>query len=211
MPLPIDDLLKRLGSGVRPASGESAPRVSHHTDPQAVGARRFDSLLIAARTGDIDTERPVAIDASIDRPVDAAMLRWFGRVLDAAEANNAGRVAAIVGDHCFVLDAEQRTISSCTSIAGAASLQLDIDGLAILESSPDADAASDADPDAEQRAAQRLHAAAVYAASKPITTRSTHQSAPGTPRADGSYPTIGLRLTNGSLAGLLADTDARRT
>lgn len=129
-PIHSADLLRLLGSGVRPvgpASGASGAALT----PSAP----FADILSAARSGGIESGREVRYAKGSIGAADARTLAALSRAADAAEASGATRLLAVSGGRAFTIDLTTREIvgersSQTTDPAGA--LFTGVDAVAVL-------------------------------------------------------------------------------
>ncbi|MEM8835406.1 MAG: hypothetical protein AAGD00_06260 [Planctomycetota bacterium] len=132
MTIPTGDMLRRLGSGVRPGvTGSVAPDLP-------IDKQGFEDLLGAVqRSG--GTGRPVRVDPSLLLEIDQAALDRLGPIVDAAEQAGARRLFAAVDDAGMTIDVASRTIEQVRS-GDDDSLQTGIDAaVAISLPKPAAD------------------------------------------------------------------------
>jgi len=204
--LPVDDMLRRLASGVRPVAGDSTrpDRAAAH-DP-------FATLFAEARRGALRTDRPVHAPADFPEHVQPEMLAWLGAALDAAESHGAAVLAAIAGDTVYILDVNRRRIDRLGA-TDAGGLGTDIDALAVLPMNDAADdvethrTTNDAQPDAQfahDRHAQAVLDAARRWADRPMPMLLAGGDRSGTPRATPPPRGCARPGLNPSLAKLLA-------
>jgi len=114
-----DDLLRRLGRGVRPIGGAARSRVGADTPD-------FTMLLSGARSGAYRSGRRVGVPERFDIELSDEQREELDRAGDEAEAGGLGVFAAVVADR----------------IVGKPYLEIDIDREAItvgLEAWPDSD------------------------------------------------------------------------
>lgn len=100
------DLLRRLGSGVRPDGGRPAPGV------EPIDGARFQSLLRLASQGSLSSGRPViaARGAQLSRDLHDSELERLAQAADAAEALGVGSLIALVGERPMLLDVAARRV-----------------------------------------------------------------------------------------------------
>ncbi|MFM9958285.1 MAG: hypothetical protein ACKVZJ_09415 [Phycisphaerales bacterium] len=109
---PSADMLRKLGSGVRP--GLSAPASPH----AAADAQRFEELLAAAKGGS-GTEgigagfrsEPVRLSKGSKIELAAEQLRRLGPAVDAAEAQGSHTLLAFIDGKGVLVDVASRTVS----------------------------------------------------------------------------------------------------
>lgn len=114
------DLLKLLGSGVRPdGSASIAAGRPHRFAAQSAGVESLDfaELLQQARSGAISSGRAIEIDPSAGVKLDDAQLTRLARAADAAEAAGASRLLAMIDGQSVVVDVTTRTVTG--TLAGA--------------------------------------------------------------------------------------------
>ncbi len=99
-----DDLLKVLGSGVRPAGVEG---------PGAGGAGAFDfaRLLASARGGDVRSGLPVVMDSRLGVELDASGHERLSAAVDRLEAAGAARGVVMIDGHALVVDVAGRRVT----------------------------------------------------------------------------------------------------
>ncbi len=105
-----EDLLRRLGSGVRPVGGERA--VSDPFRPD------FAGLLGAARAGVIRSGRSVVLDRDLDVELTGDQREELDAAADAAEAAGAGVLAAVVGEVALMVDVGARAAREARGLRG---------------------------------------------------------------------------------------------
>lgn len=103
------DMLRRLGSGVRPDGASAAPTVA------AIEQRDFDDLLSRAGRGEIRSGRGLRFGAGVSGQFDEATMSLLGSAADAAEAAGARRLLAFVGDQSARIDVESREIRALSA------------------------------------------------------------------------------------------------
>lgn len=100
------DMLKRLGSGVRPdGPGPSAPAGTPAPDAGA-----FSDLLAKVRAGQVSSGRRVECPAGCGVELTDDQLDRLSVVADAAEAAGAWRMVASIDGKSVVVDVEQRQV-----------------------------------------------------------------------------------------------------
>lgn len=108
MTIPTGDMLRRLGSGVRPGlTGTVAPGLP-------IDKQGFEALLGAVQQSG-GTGRPVRVDPALLIEVDQQALDRLGPVVDAAEQAGARRLFAVVDDAGLTIDVSSRTIERVRS------------------------------------------------------------------------------------------------
>lgn len=117
------DLLRVLGSGVRPDGGASGARPSDGPD--------FESLLAQARAGSLETGLPVSVADGAGVELDDAQLARLGRVVDRAHAEGASRVVVMMDGMTLDVDVLSRRVLGEADLGGGRVLT-GIDGLVRL-------------------------------------------------------------------------------
>ncbi len=105
MPLLPTELLKKLGSGVRPDG-------SHRRHAQPGPSIDFASLIASARAGEIRSDRPVRWEHQPDLESDERLRPIIEKALDRAEAAGVSRLLIAHGGRLLAADVAQRRISS---------------------------------------------------------------------------------------------------
>lgn len=104
------DMLRRLGSGVRPgAVGIPAPPSAPGKTPTE--EQSFEQLLQAAKSSSFRSE-PVRLANGSKIELDADQLRRLGPAADAAEANGATKLLAFIDGRGVVVDVASRTVEA---------------------------------------------------------------------------------------------------
>lgn len=99
-----DDLLRRLGSGIRPGL-TAALRDTNLDSPD------FQALLRSAHQGDLRSGRTVSIDHTLGIDLTEDQSEELTRAADAAEAAGAAVLAAIVDHTALLVDIPSRTVA----------------------------------------------------------------------------------------------------
>lgn len=117
MKVNADDLLKVLGSGVRPA-GVEGPRPG----PGSTGPIDFSKLLANARGGDVRSGLPVALDPGLGVELDASGHERLSAAVDRLEAAGAARGVVMLDGHALVVDVSERRaiglVSEASEVVG---------------------------------------------------------------------------------------------
>lgn len=102
------DMLRRLGSGVRPgAIGTPHPLSAPGKTPTE--GQSFQELLRAAKSASFRSE-PVRLASGSKIDLDADQLRRLGPAADAAEADGATKLLAFIDGRGVVVDVASRTV-----------------------------------------------------------------------------------------------------
>jgi hypothetical protein len=139
-----DDLLRRLGSGVRPADGAAAARAgANHPD--------FRMLLGAARRGEFSSGRSVRGADRLGIELTEDEQAELDRAADAAEAAGAGAMLAVIAGAALRVDVASREAIDARPLRSDPSespeLTTGIDAAVVLSSAQRA--AGEDDEDAE--------------------------------------------------------------
>ncbi len=125
------DLLRRLGSGVRPdGAGGVTPRPASLTQ----GAS-FADLLRAAKGGEIETGRSLRLaEGVVGAELSAGQLDRLSQATDRAEASGATRLLALIDGKAVTIDVTTRTALSVADAAaeGRAPVMTGIDSVVIV-------------------------------------------------------------------------------
>jgi len=124
-----DDLLRRLGRGVRPIGGAARSRVGADTPD-------FTMLLSGARSGAYRSGRRVGVPGRFDIELSDEQREELDRAGDEAEAGGLGVFAAVVADRALLVDVGAREVFDARPLrdvgAGGAQLVHDAQGLVVL-------------------------------------------------------------------------------
>lgn len=101
IPSPLD-LLRVLGSGLRPESAAPAA--------QPTSIKDFAALLAQARDGGLDTGLPVSVAGGSGVALDAAQLERLGGVVDRAHAEGATRIVVMMDGRVLDVDVLSRRV-----------------------------------------------------------------------------------------------------
>jgi hypothetical protein len=126
-----DDLLKVLGSGVRPA-GVEGPKAN------ATGAIDFAKLLAQAKGGEVKSGLPVALDPKLGVELDASGHERLSAAVDRLEAAGASRGVVMIDGHALVVDVADRKV---TGLVNDESEVAGVQGVVRAAPAGDADAA----------------------------------------------------------------------
>lgn len=116
------DLLKVLGSGVRPGAG--AP-----TAPAAAG---FAELLEQARAGQLETGLPVSVAQGAGLSLSPGQLDGLAKAVDRAHAEGATRIVVLMDGMSLDVDVLGRRVLGAADLSGGRVLT-GIDGLVRLD------------------------------------------------------------------------------
>jgi hypothetical protein len=110
------DMLRRLGSGVRPGpvANSLTPSATGKTPTESQG---FEELLKAAQSASFRSE-PVKLGRGSKVELDAGQLRRLGPAVDNAEAGGAGKLLAFIDGRGVVIDVASRTVESVAKPGG---------------------------------------------------------------------------------------------
>ncbi|HVZ92881.1 MAG TPA: hypothetical protein VG797_00070 [Phycisphaerales bacterium] len=125
------DLLRKLGSGVRPESAASGPG-------GAIESRGFADLLKSVRDGAISSNRPLSLAKGAEGKLSPDQLNRLSIAADAAEASGSYRLLAVVDGQAVKIDIASRTIESVTS-HDPAKVYGDVDSVVFLPTDPNVD------------------------------------------------------------------------
>lgn len=123
LPSPAD-LLRVLGSAIRP-DGAAAVRT-------AEGTPAFDSLLLQARSGALETGLPVSIASGAEVELTQPQLDELGRLIDRAHAEGATRMAVLVEGKALDVDVLSRRVLGELDLADG-NVMTGIDGVVRLD------------------------------------------------------------------------------
>lgn len=118
-----DELLRRLGSGVRPDG------VRARSPRGAIDGLGFGALLDASTR--VGGGAPIAVDEGLGIEFSEEMRDRLGRVADRAVAMGLGRIVAVVDGGVVELDAGRRAVVCALGDSGDEPL-VGVDGLAVL-------------------------------------------------------------------------------
>jgi len=130
------DLLKQLGSGVRP---DGSARTHAAT---AIDSASFGEMLDQVHSGNVSSERPITISGNVSAKLSLtdAQLDQVAKATDAAEAAGSSRIVAVVGGQALLVDVVTRTIERAAPVSQA-NLTTGVDGVVFLPDDPAADMA----------------------------------------------------------------------
>jgi hypothetical protein len=129
------DLLRLLGSGVRPDGGASvgASRSARTSGPNvSVESLDFGALLQKARAGALSSGRPVEVEAGANVSLTGPQLERLARAADAAEAAGATRLLAMIDGQSVVVDVTTRSVTGAFSGTAEAGLLTNIDAAVVI-------------------------------------------------------------------------------
>lgn len=106
------DLLRKLGSGVRPA-GETTPAKLGRA---AIGSAGFGELLSAASAGEIESGRSVSVEKDADLELTDTQRERLAAAADKAELAGASRVLVEVDGEWFKIDVGTRTVGKASAM-----------------------------------------------------------------------------------------------
>ncbi|TVQ62799.1 MAG: hypothetical protein EA379_04840 [Phycisphaerales bacterium] len=118
------ELLRRLASGIVPGGAETRPQ------PPVEGAA-FADLLGRARTGEIESGRGVRQPEGAEKQLTSEQLNRVSHAVDAAEAQGAVRLLAIVDDMALTIDVVTRTIEDARPV-GDGAVRSGVDAVVVL-------------------------------------------------------------------------------
>lgn len=130
--LHASDLLRRLSSGVRP-DGEAPPCAG-----APIESRGFAELLASARKGELRSDRPLSLSRGVEGALTEPQLDRLALAADAAEAEGAQRLLAIIDGKAVNIDIASRTVRSVEP-SSAGRLMGDADSFVILPAEESAD------------------------------------------------------------------------
>lgn len=99
------DLLRKLGSGVRPDAGPSA------AGAPAAGGIDFNALLQKVRSGEVSSGRPVTVSSEAGVELSQEQLSRLSIAADAAEASGAHTLLALVDGKALTVDIPSRSVT----------------------------------------------------------------------------------------------------
>lgn len=116
------DMLRRLGSGVRPGHPGLPGSAVNPLTPSATGktpteAQGFEELLKAAQSASFRSE-PVKLGRGSKVELDAGQLRRLGTAVDSAESGGASKLLAFIDGRGVVIDVASRTVESLAKPGG---------------------------------------------------------------------------------------------
>ncbi len=125
MDLASIELLKKLGSGVRP-DGASPPKGA-----AALETVPFEQLMRTVQTGTLHSGRPVEISTDSKVRLEGEQLERLAVVVDAAEAAGTDRVVALLDGEVVSIDVPERRVDGANEeLVGR--VVTDLDGLIIV-------------------------------------------------------------------------------
>lgn len=127
------DLLRQLGSGVRP---DGATRAASSPAP-GVESASFDELLALARSGGIEPGAPLTFARDVRNTLSDEALAALAVATDAAEAQGVTRLAAQVGGRVVTVDVARREIVAIDP-ARANAIVTGVDAFVALDAGADA-------------------------------------------------------------------------
>lgn len=101
-------LLKMLGSGVRPTSGVAGLGAGKSSN---IDSAPFAELLKQAENGELSSQRRVTVDKSAGVQLNEAQSIAISAAADRAEAAGIRKALVMLDDQAFVLDVGSRTIT----------------------------------------------------------------------------------------------------
>lgn len=119
------DMLRLLGSGVRPAGVGVAPQ----TKP--IEGSSFAELLANVKTGNVSSDQPLSMKHGLDLPLTPSQQSRLSSATDAAQVNGASRVIAVMDNQAYTIDVDSRTIESAMPWAPGA-LLTDVDAVMMV-------------------------------------------------------------------------------
>lgn len=124
------DMLRALGSGVRPA-GADAPATA--TTIEGAG---FSDLLARVRAGQVSSGQALTVGQGVDAALSSDQMSRLATATDAAEAAGVGRLLAVIDDQAVTIDVSSRTIERVRGWPSAG-LMTDIDAAVMVPSDGD--------------------------------------------------------------------------
>lgn len=121
------DLLKQLGSGIRPDGVTPTHRRT------AIDESNFGEMLDSVRQGDIASEHPITISGTIADQVQLTdeQMAQLATATDAAEAAGATRIVAVVGGQALTVDVLTRRVEDVAP-ASSARLMTGVDAVVLV-------------------------------------------------------------------------------
>lgn len=123
LPSPTD-LLRALGSAIRP---DGAGQVQ-----STAGGEAFESLLLKARSGSLETGLPVTIADGAGVELDGVQMNALARLVDKAHAEGATRMAVLVDGEALDVDVLSRRVLGKLDLADG-TVMTGIDGVVRLD------------------------------------------------------------------------------
>jgi hypothetical protein len=105
-----NEMLRALGSGVRPAAAGAAAGTGKTGTRAAIEESGFADLLQSARSGEISSTRRVTVDLAAGVSLTDEELSQLAAAADKAEAAGIRRALVFVGDKPLVLDVQTRSV-----------------------------------------------------------------------------------------------------
>lgn len=112
-----NDLLRKLGSGVRPdatASGSGVTARAPMNRPVGVESADFASLLDDVHAGKMNSARPLSVATGANVELSSDQMQRLAVAADAAEAAGAQRLLAMIDGQGVTIDVDSRTITGST-------------------------------------------------------------------------------------------------
>jgi hypothetical protein len=130
MTVTASDLLKALGSGLRPAGAANTPAAA------PADAAGFADLLAQVRAGKVSSHEPLRTARGLDTQLTQEQLDRLAVATDAAEASGASRLLAVVDQTAVTIDVASRTIQSAEPWP-TSQVTTDIDAAVVVPSGGD--------------------------------------------------------------------------
>lgn len=119
------DMLRLLGSGIRPTGAPAA------SQPQPIEGSSFSELLAGVQKGEVTSGQQLSIKKTIDATLTTSQLERLSTAADAAEASGASRVLAVIDNQAVTIDVASRTIEDITPWAPG-SVTTDVDAVMMI-------------------------------------------------------------------------------
>lgn len=130
------DLLKQLGSGVRPDG------ITPTHARTSIDTANFGQMLDSVRQGQVASERPIVVSGAVADQVKLtdAQLARVATATDAAEAAGVTRMVAVVGGQALTVDVQTRRVEAVGS-AASAQLMTGVDAVVFVPDEAESDLA----------------------------------------------------------------------
>jgi hypothetical protein len=100
------DMLRLLGSGVRPAG------VPATAQSRSIEGSSFAELLAGVQKGEVASGQPLSVKKTLDASFTPSQLERLSTATDAAEASGASRVLAVIDNQAVTIDVASRTVEA---------------------------------------------------------------------------------------------------
>jgi len=120
------DMLRLLGSGVRPAGVTQTAAQS-----QTIEGSSFAELLANVKKGEVASNQPLNLKPGLEASLSDAQLARLSTATDAAEASGVSRLLAVIDNQAVTIDVASRTIESVAPWTPG-SMLTDVDAVATI-------------------------------------------------------------------------------